>query len=104
MSQEGTMIRLIILTILLLSSCGDHSSPVENQGDIYKDNNSSYVITLYNHPALYGEKNCFLCHQEFSIHKEDRIQGQGIDLELIQNMVKESGVQSCKMCHGDNDL
>ena len=92
----------LLLITLLLVSCGKHTAPLEDHGDIIADGN--FVINVDNHPRLYGEKNCFMCHQEFSIHQEDRINGTTIDLESIQNKVKANGIKSCSTCHGSNDL
>lgn len=81
-------------------ACGKHEEPLENHGDIVGD--GKFTITVDNHPRLYGEKECFFCHQEFSLHQVDR--GSVTDLETIRATVKEYGLNSCSTCHGSNDL
>ena len=93
---------VLICLILLTASCGKHTQPLEDHGDIIADGN--FVINVDNHPRLYGEKDCFMCHQEFSIHQEDRINGTTINLKSIQKTVKQDGIRSCKTCHGSNDI
>ena len=86
-----------MLVMALFSNCV-YKDPEENYGDIIND--GKMRITSNAHPRLNGETNCFLCHQEFSIHQEDRIDGVNVNLEVINGMVRENGVEACSICHG----
>lgn len=94
--------KILFFLLILISSCGRHSTPAENHGDIVKQN--KLIISKENHPELAGERDCFLCHQSYSIHQVDRSVDLDLDLLSIQRSVNEGGINSCSQCHGSNPL
>ena len=89
----------VTIILLLMVACGKHDPPAEDHGDIIGD--GKFLISADNHPQLFAQTNCFMCHQEFSIHTKDRIESLDIDLEYIQTRVEDDGINSCQECHGD---
>ncbi len=94
----------LIISIVGIGSCGGAGGDYENYGDIYKENNNSFVITERTHPNGWGNFECYLCHNENNIHMVDRIESMNIDLESIKAVVGANGLSSCKTCHGTNGV
>jgi hypothetical protein len=52
-----------------------------------------------NHPHGYGKTDCFQCHTARNIHV-----GATPQTALARSLVEQSGIQSCRGCHGSNGV
>lgn len=55
-------------------------------------------LTEEEHPAGWGQADCFQCHQRWDIHREDCIEGVKLDTEALES------VDECSSCHGWNGV
>jgi hypothetical protein len=91
-------LRLVIALGLALDlvSCGVatnyESYTVAKDGDL--------LLTAVSHPHGYGQTECFVCHNNNNIHRVDRI-GSAM-FPYARPLVEQSGLASCRGCHGPN--
>lgn len=57
-------------------------------------------LTEAEHPEGWGDAECWHCHAEASIHRLGCT--PGVDLQAVQQEVREQGLTSCATCHGGN--
>jgi hypothetical protein len=86
---------------LILMTCTAVSCDSHRQYEDYKLKTAGdLTLTLENHPHGYQRYECFLCHHPENIHRENRIGAPNYD--LAEGLVLQSGLQSCRGCHGKN--
>ncbi len=61
-------------------------------------------LTAEEHDIGWGETECFLCHQAWTIHAQDCVDGVRIDVAAIEDRIDEDDTSSCVACHGSNGV
>ncbi len=83
---------------LLLVGCGHDPCP---EGSML-DGDEGLVVTASEHGAAWGASQCDACHPSLTLHRTGCT--PDVDLEAIQAMVDQDGLDSCSLCHGDNGM
>ncbi|MBI2091894.1 MAG: hypothetical protein HYY43_06485 [Deltaproteobacteria bacterium] len=100
--KQGFIV-LLASCILLLSACGeDNAVTGEDHGNIAASE-SGIILTQGEHEIGWGKAACFDCHNTENIHQTDRT-GTGLNLEAIEELTKDGGLDSCATCHGTNGV
>lgn len=94
---------VLLMPLVLFSSCGDYNAiNGEDYGNI-TTSPSSLVLTESEHGTGWGNADCLLCHSTENIHQVNRT-GLNLDMEAIREIVEQRGQASCTGCHGDNGV
>jgi hypothetical protein len=97
---------------LLLLGCGNDGSPEgEDYGNLLASPGGLLVLEE-EHPTGFGRPDCFVCHEVRNMHIVNRtdlpdcngVEEACIDLAMIQSVIRQSGEQSCVLCHGTNGV
>lgn len=90
---------ILMLIILLLSSCGKE----KRQFEVYQiAQPADILLSVENHPHGYGESQCFECHVVDNIHRDNQTGSSTLD--LARELTRTQGISSCQTCHGGNGL
>lgn len=88
-----------LMIFLFLVGCGEQKRQYEQ----YNINSvQDLTLTSSNHPHGFGESQCFVCHNPSNLHRVNRIKAPNFD--LANPLVKQSGIASCRGCHGSNGV
>lgn len=90
----------LMVSLLLTMGCAD-SRQAEFYGNIFSPT-SGFLLTQDNHPTGWTQTSCFSCHFPDNIHLVDNVTEFPVNVDEIQRIVREKGLQSCQVCHGDN--
>lgn len=105
---------MVALAACLLVACGnDGSEEGEDYGNLLASPGGLLVLEE-EHPTGFGRPDCQACHEVRNSHFENRTglancqdvpSGTDcIDLELIRDIIRREGQDSCMQCHGDNGV
>jgi hypothetical protein len=94
---------LLASFFMLLSACGeDNNVTGEDHGNIAASE-SGVILMQDEHEIGWGKTTCFDCRNSENIHQTDRT-GTGLNLEAIEELTKDGGLDSCATCHGTNGV
>lgn len=87
---------LSAMTAILVSACGTGTDK-ESYSDVTEA--VAPQLTPQNHPHGFGLSSCFQCHLEHNIHVSSNPAST-----LARQLVAQSGLNSCRGCHGTNGI
>jgi hypothetical protein len=103
---------LLLAACLSIVACGSGGA---NEGEDYGNLLASpggLLVLEEEHPTGFGRADCQTCHEVRNSHFENRTglancqdvaSGTDcIDLDQINEIIRQQGEQSCMQCHGDN--
>ncbi len=94
----------VILMLVGLFGCGsDGSRPAEDYGNLL-NSPQGLILERSEHPTGWSRPDCFACHEIRSIHVVNRTGIADFDLAEVRTVVRNQGIASCTMCHGDNGV
>jgi len=93
---------LFVALMFALLGCVGGDDEGQSFGNLF-EGTDGLVLTQEEHPDGWGRSDCFGCHPITEIHRVDRTGGL-LPLEDIQRFVKQEGLDSCPICHGDNGV
>lgn len=85
--------------LLLLLACGGPADPCADRRDLAASP-AGLDLTAEEHPTGWGHADCFLCHQRWTVHVEDCIDGVAVDVDALE----VETVEGCVACHGANGV
>ena len=104
----------LAIVVCLSAACGnDGAQEGEDYGNLLISP-GGLIVLEEEHPTGWGRPDCLTCHERRNAHIENRTglancdevpDGVAcIDLDEIQDLIRQQGDQSCTQCHGDNGV
>jgi hypothetical protein len=104
----------LLAILCIFSACGSGGpQDGEDYGNLLVSP-AGLVVLEEEHPTGFGRADCQSCHERRNSHNENRTGlaecqdvpsgSDCIDLEQIEQIIREQGDQSCAQCHGDNGV
>ncbi len=92
---------LLAMSLVLVTGCGD---PCDDVRDLTKSP-AGIELTRSEHPAGWGNEQCFQCHQTWNIHQSRCVAVDNIDVPAINDrLIDVEDPEECMSCHGNNGV
>ena len=88
--------------LLLLLGCGPRQ-PCDGVRDL-GGSPSSLELEAEEHRTGWGNDQCFQCHQVWTIHQQDCVDGVAVDVAAIAEVIDVTEPRTCVPCHGANGV